>query len=292
MIKKVKSKKPKGKIKENHTTATSTKKMKKLEYKNKVKTFEGKDKGRAKESKSKTQKTSQENKFSATTLDFLVKAGRQKSPLWLEKNREQYETVLRKPFVGLAENIKAALKSDTPDYHFPTYGLARIKRPNFKVVGGQNQYKDWISMIASRPSKSRFESNPHLFFGLFPNEEAKILLAGGLWQPSSHQLRLIREAINIDASPFHELFSDLNFKARFKKGFSMDNVSTRVPKVFSDTHKDIHWLKLKNFVVIKEISIKDFSSLKFSESVIKDFRQALRLNRLLDKAIKLDWPPQ
>ncbi len=231
-----------------------------------------------------------EHKFSKSTLDFLVKAGRQKNPLWLEKNKEEYEKTLRKPFVELAEKIKSELQSEAFGYHFPTKGLARIKRPDFKVRGGQKQYKDWISMIASRPSKSRFESNPHLFFGLFPNEEAQILLAAGLWQPTSQQLRMIREVINKDARPFYELFADKDFKARFKKGFSMDKVSLRVPRGFSENHKDIHWLKLKNFVVLKEISFKDFTSSKFSDSVIKDFRQALRLNQLIDKALKNQWP--
>ncbi len=229
-------------------------------------------------------------KFSKASLDFLVKAGRQKKSDWLDKNVEEYEEVLKKPFIELAEKVKNALKPLAPDYHFPSKGLARIKRPDFKVAGGQPQYKDWISMIASRPSKSRFESNPHLFFGLFPNEEQKILLAGGLWQPTSPQTRRIREAINEDAEPFHELFKDPEFKSRFESGFSIDNTASRVPKGFSEDHPDIAWIKLKNFVVLKEIKLKNFSSAKFSDAVIEDFRQALRLNKLLDKAIKGDWP--
>ena len=72
----------------------------------------------------------------------------------------------------------------------------------------------------------------------------------------------------------------------------MDNTSDRVPRGFPVDHKDMNWLKLKRFVVWKEISIKDFSSSNLSESVIGDFKQALRLNKLLDKALRLDWPPQ
>ena len=72
----------------------------------------------------------------------------------------------------------------------------------------------------------------------------------------------------------------------------MDNTSNRVPRGFPADHKDVNWLKLKNFVVLKEIAIKDFSSPKFSDSVIEDFKQALRLNKLLDKALRLEWPPQ
>lgn len=230
--------------------------------------------------------------FSKHTFEFLVKAGKQKSPQWLEKNIDEYEEVLRGPFIALAEKIKAELKPLAPDYHFPSKGLARIKRPAFKVAGGQPQYKDWVSMIASRPAKSRFESNPHLFFGLFPNEEDSIIVAGGLWQPTSQQTRLIREAISKDAEPFHDLFADRKFKARFKDGFYMADVSERVPRGFSKDHEDIDWIKLKKFVVYKKISSKDFVSAKFADSVVEDLKQALRLNQLLDKALKFEWPPK
>ena len=232
------------------------------------------------------------HKFCKETLEFLAKAGRQKKPDWLEKNMKQYEEVLRKPFIELAETIKISMKASATDYHFPSKGLARIKRPDFKVQGGENQYKDWISMIATRPSKSRFESNPHLFFGLFPNEKSKVLVAGGLYQPTSQQTRRIREAISKDSKPFRKLFSDADFKKRFKNNFSIEKIADRVPRGFDGNHDDILWIKLKNFVVIKEISMKEFTSKNFSDSVVKDFVQALRLNRLLDSALQLDWPPR
>lgn len=236
-------------------------------------------------------KTKDNIRFSKKSLDFLAKAGKQKSENWLERNQSEYEKLLKTPFISLAEKLKRELRPLAPDYHFPTKGLGRIKRPAFKVAGGQDLYKDWVSLIATRPSKSRFESHPHLFFGLFPNEDHQVLVAAGLWQPTSRQTRLIREAIAKDASPFSELFEDKTFNKRFKNGFCMDKVSTRTPRGFSETHEDIAWIKLKNFVVLKKISIRDFSSTKFGENIVADLKQGLRFNRLLDKALKLQWPP-
>ncbi len=89
-------------------------------------------------------------------------------------------------------------------------------------------------------------------------------------------------------SPFHELFADSQFKAQLKKGFFVDETSDRVPRRFATDHEDLVWIRLKKFVVMKEIPIKIFSSAKFGESVIMDFKQALRLNRLLDQALKLN----
>lgn len=233
-------------------------------------------------------------KLSKKTMDFLVKAGRQKKPEWLEKNKQEYEEVLRLPFVELAEKIKKELQPHARGYHFPSKGLARIKRPDFKVQAGQPLFKDWVSMMASRPSKSRFESTPHLFFGLFPNDpdHSGGLIAGGLWQPTSQQTRMIRLAIAQDAGPFHDLFKDRKFKARFKGGFYMKDISARVPRGFDADHEDVEWIKLKRFVVMKEASVRELSSPKFSASIVEDFRQALRFNQLLDSAIQGQWPPE
>ncbi|MFP5519264.1 MAG: DUF2461 family protein [Bdellovibrionia bacterium] len=223
--------------------------------------------------------------FSRKTLDFLVKAAKQKNPEWLDLHHEEYEAVLKKPFIALAEQIKKELQPQARDYHFPSKGLARIKRPEFKVRGGQPQYKDWISMIAAKPSPSRFESNPHLFFGLFPNENDKVIIAGGLWQPTPRQARLIREAIANDSTDFHKLFKDKKFKASFPDGFYPKEKSLRVPRGFSEEAEDIEWIKLKKYVVYKSVPIKAFIAPHFQQSVVKDLEQALRLNRLLEKAL-------
>ena len=225
-------------------------------------------------------------RFSKKTLEFLAKAGKQKKDNWLEKNQAEYEQVLRNPFISLAIKIKISLRPLAPKYHFPTKGLGRIKRPAFKVARGQPLYKDWLSMIATRPAQSRFESNPHLFFGLFPNEDRKVIIACGLWQPTSRQTRLIREAIRNDAKPFQDLFKDKAFKLRFPDGFCLENMSTRVPRGFLASDENLKWIKLKNFVVMKEISLKDFSSPRFSDEVVKDFTQGLRFNHLLEKAME------
>lgn len=144
-------------------------------------------------------------------------------------------------------------------------------------------------MIATPPSKSRFQSNPHLFFGLFPNETDKVIIAGGLWQPTPQQARMIREAINENSEPFHQLFKDKQFKKSFKSGFYAKELTTRTPRGFSESHSDIDWIKLKKFVVYKVVSIKDFSHKNFNDTLVADFKQALRLNQLLQKALNHQW---
>lgn len=223
-------------------------------------------------------------KFSTKTIPFLKKAGQQTSPDWLDENQSKYEALVRLPFIDLAENLKAALLPFAADYHFPTKGIGRIKRAANKVIDGQPHYKDWLSLSASKPSGSRFERNPHLFFGILPNEPAYqgIIVAGGLFMPSGPQLKKIRSAIAANSEPFHRLFSDRDFKARFKSGFILTNSASRVPRGFDVDHPDLEWIKLKNFLVQKKIPLTEFTSLELADHIVKDFKQLLRLNRLLE----------
>ena len=223
-------------------------------------------------------------RFSNQTIPFLTKAGQQTDPTWLDDNQSTYEQVVRLPFLEIAETFKSELQSTVPSYHFPTKGIGRIKKSSANVVSGGAQFKDWLSISASEPSGSRFEKNPHLFFGILPNVAPYmgVIVAGGLFMPSGPQLKKIRNALAENAKPFHQLFNDPDFKARFQGNFSNENVGSRVPRGFAPDHPDLEWLKLKAFLVVKKISHAQFTSAGLALSVVEDFKQLVRLNRLLE----------
>lgn len=227
-------------------------------------------------------------KFSRQTVRFLLKAGRQRHPTWLERNREEYERVLQLPLQRLANHLKSAISPIAPGYHFPTKGLGRLRRPAHRVAEhGGGLYRSWMHYSASIPSGSRFDHNPNLFFMIDPHDKAEgILVAGGLYMPSSRQLRAIREAIAEDASAFDRLFADRHFSRAFKGGFSDERIATRPPRGFDPAHPRMGWLKLQAYFVWKPYSWREFQSLKFPEIVERDWRQVLRLNELLHLAIQ------
>ena len=222
--------------------------------------------------------------FSSKTIPFLTLAGQQTDPTWLDHNQSAFEEHVREPFIALAEHLKQSLHPFAPDYHFPTKGIGRIKRMANKVMPGDPYYKDWLSLSASKPSDSRFERNPHLFFGILPNEEPwkGIIVAGGLFMPSGPQLKKMRAAIAEDSKPIHDLFNDRAFKTRFKEGFSRFNVTTRVPRGYASDHPDIDWLMLKSFLVARRISAAEFVSPKLFDAIVDDYKQLLRLNRIIE----------
>ncbi len=226
--------------------------------------------------------------FSKKTLDFLSQAGRQKDQEWLTKHQKDYLKWVKEPFTELACELKNRLALKAHGYHFPTKGIGRIKRPSHKIGKGEPVNKNYLSLSIAKPSVLRFEQHPHLFFGMFPNgpEFNGIIVAGGLYFPSSRQLRAIREAMANDATPFKMLLKNKAFKSRFKNGFDESEKQKKVPRGFDPESQDKELIKLKRFIVIKEIPIKLFSSKTFVDEVELDFVQALRLNVLLEKAIK------
>ncbi len=235
--------------------------------------------------RSRSNKTPQ---FSKGTLSFIIKASRQKNVTWLDKNREEYEKLLVKPLQHLASFVAKKLENEASGYHFPLKGIGRIKRAANRVDEDRGVFKDWISYSASRPAKSRFEHNPNLYFSIQPFDEDGdyVLVAGGLYMPSSPQLRAIREAIAHDATPFEKLFASKPFASCFKGGFSKDRISSRNPRGFDPNHPKMEWLKLQAFFVWKPHPMKVFTSPKFPEQLAADWKQILRLNALLDDAIR------
>lgn len=232
--------------------------------------------------------------FSKDTLAFLLRAGRQKkNATWLEapKNRVEYERVVQAPLAHLAKTLKSELQAVARDYNFPQKGLGRLKRSAERAKEYGSHYKSWLSYSAARPRVSRFDHNPNIFFLINPEDkDDPVLLAGGLYMPSSRQLRSIREAIANDASAFDKLFKTKAFARSFPGGFSLEKTATRPPRGFDPNHPRLAWLKLQGYFVWKPYTQREFASPGFAELVARDAAQILRLNALLDLALAKRLP--
>ena len=227
-------------------------------------------------------------KFSSKTLQFLVKAGKQKNPNWLDKNRAEYENVLQHPLQYFAQQLKTELSPLAPGYHFPQKGIGRMKYSANRVSErGGRLYKNWMTYSASRPRTSRFEHNPNLFF-LINTDDPKdtILIAGGLYMPSSQQTRKLRETIAQDGSAFEKLFASKEFSRSFPNGFSDERISGRPTRGYDPEHPRMDWLRLQAFFVWKSYKRRDFASPQFSKLVARDFKQVLRLNEIMERALR------
>lgn len=172
-------------------------------------------------------------------------------------------------------------------YHFPQKGIGRLRRASGRVEKGGALFKNWLAYSASIPTGSRFDHNPNLFFLLNPEDKKdRVLVAGGFYMPSSRQLRAVREAIAHDASEFERLFASKAFARRFPGGFSIEKQSSRIPKGFDPGHPKMHWIRLQAFFVWHPYKMSEFNSPEFPSMVAEDWKQVVRLNELLMKALE------
>lgn len=229
--------------------------------------------------------------FTPATLPFIKKASRQKRVDWLDRNRDEHVTNVVEPLTSIARFLKKELGAEAPGYHFPQRGLGRLKRSSDSAARYGSPFRDYISYSARRPSTSRFDHNPSIFLLVYPSDEDgdEVLLAGGLYMPSSRQLKSIRQAIAADAKPFDRLFRSATFASRFPGGFSDERKSKRSPRGFDPNHPRIEWLKHQGYFVWRSYKKREYLSPGFGALLAKDARQILRLNELLEQAIVGRW---
>jgi uncharacterized protein (TIGR02453 family) len=222
------------------------------------------------------------SRFSKRSIEFIQEAARQKGKGWLEKNRNEYEEVLVSPMRELMGMAEEALSRNAPGYRFPKRNHARILRgaEGAKLHG---PFRDWVGVSVSRESKSRYEDQPNLYFHI--SEGEGIFSAGGLYLPSAAQTKHIRAWIDRDPSLLEELLSDRNFKKRFPE-LGRERVLKTKPRDYPADHPRIEWLKLSGFYVWREIKKTELFSKDFSDILIEDWRQVLRLNAVLDRYIR------
>lgn len=232
-------------------------------------------------------KSTQPAAFSKSTIDFLQTAGNQKSESWLDKKKDQHEEVLVEPLKDLALFLGSKLSGgvETRGYKFPKRGFGRLRRPSHKIEPGQPAYRDWVHLSASRPSTSRFDDNPGLYFYASPE---RIFSGGGLYAPSSRQIKKLRAVFANDISEFEDLFKDRAFKKEFPRGFESDKKLKTFPRDYPNDHENIEWLRLQAFYVKRDYTKKEFYSKNFRDLVLENWRQCLRVNELLEQALAVD----
>jgi uncharacterized protein (TIGR02453 family) len=225
-------------------------------------------------------------RFSQASLDFIEKASRQKKKEWLDKNRDEYERVLVEPMRVVTDHLGKHLRPEAPGYRFPNRNTARLSR-GADGAATHGPFKDWVHFSISRDSGSRYEGCPNLYFHIAEGQE-EILSAGGLYMPNADQTKHIRSWIDKDPSKLEALFEDKAFTKKFPE-LGDERVLKTKPRDYPIDHARIDWLKMSGWYVWKPFTKKQLFSKEFPDLLLEDFRQILKLNRVLDHFTQ-SWP--
>ena len=222
--------------------------------------------------------------FTPASVRFLNKAAKQKKADWLEKNWDEYQEVLVEPMKELMTTVARELRAEAVGYRFPRASFARIKR-GYDSEGAEGPFRNWFHVSVSKESKSRYDSLPNLYFHF---SDSDFYTAGGLYVPGADQTKHIRKWIDQDPSELENLLADPDFKKRFK-GLGVERVLKTKPRDYPIDHPRFDWLRLQAWYVWRYVTPKQALSKRLSDVIIEDWRQVLRLNRILDRWITT-WP--
>lgn len=222
-------------------------------------------------------------RFSPKTLEFLALAAKQKNAAWLDKHQQQYEDAILAPMKALAHTVTSVLELEFPAYKFKKRNIGNLKRPAARALD-KGPLKDFLTLTADRDSGSRFEDLPSLYFMVSPRPD-EIFSAGGLYMASASQVKRIRQWIDAKPQELEVLLKDKGFKKLFGELGDEHKLKTK-PRDYPVDHPRIDWLKLTAYYVWRPLPKKELYSSELAHLLIRDWREAMRLNNLLDQWLK------
>jgi uncharacterized protein (TIGR02453 family) len=220
------------------------------------------------------------NGFPREGLLFLKRLKKNNNRPWFQKHKTEYEEFVRFPMQCLVASLAERMSDDSPEIEFnPKHSIFRIYR-DVRFSKNKAPYKTNIAAVFSLRGRKGVGETPGLYVGIEPGE---VFLGGGVYMPTSEQLKAFRKAIMKNPDEFLAVVENKTFKKEF--GGIWGERLTRPPIGFPKDHPLIEHLKLKQFYVGKVRGETACLKPRFLEEVIDAFKKTMPLVRWLARAI-------
>ena len=224
--------------------------------------------------------------FPPEALKFLSGLARNNSRDWFLAHKHVYEQRVKAPMVELVLALGGAIQSFAPELVVdPKRAIFRIYR-DIRFSADKSPYKTQVAAVFI-PRGFPKNEGACLYFHIDPREA---LIAGGIYMPSSAELRAIRQHI---AEHWEELRSIVRRRefVRLFGGLEGEQLA-RPPKGFPPGHPAIDLLRYKQFLasVTEPASIAE--SPRFFPRLLECFRAMMPLIRFLNAplAARIRYP--
>ena len=186
---------------------------------------------------------------------YLAELSENNNRAWFVMNKPRYD-ILRAEFLELVTRLIADISKFDPIIAScnPKKALFRINR-DMRFSHDKSPYKTHFSasLTASGLKKPSSGGGPAYYFHI--DADGQLLIAGGEYMPPSDRLRAIRQQVIADAAGFSKVIKTKSIKDNYG-GLQEEGKLTRPPKGFDADSPHMEYVKLKNFIVWKESSIK------------------------------------
>ena len=225
--------------------------------------------------------------FRPAAFAFLRSLRRHNDREWFERNRDTYETELRRPLSALAEEIDVRLAAIAPEIvGDPKRSLFRIHR-DVRFSADKSPYKTHVACWFHHVDAGRGvgTQTPHGGAGFYFHMEAdRASLGGGIWMPPRPTLQRIRQAIDEDVRPLATILAAA--RRRFG-GLADEHMLTRMPRGYAESHPAALLLRHQSYTLGRELASRDLLSAKLADVLARDFQRLTPLVRWINGALGL-----
>lgn len=212
---------------------------------------------------------------------FLAELSENNNRAWFVMNKPRYD-ILRAEFLELVTGLIADISKFDPAVAGcnPKKALFRINR-DMRFSKEKIPYKTHFSAAinASGLKKPSQGGGPTYYFHI--DQTGTLLIAGGEWMPPAERLRAIREYVIADATGFSKLLKNKKLKETYGD-LQQEGKLTRPPKGFDADVPHLEYIKLKSFIVWKEVDITKVTDLE--KTLASEFKDAYPLITWLRQA--------
>lgn len=217
--------------------------------------------------------------FTRKTLAFLRALKRHNDREWFRSRKDQYEEHVRGPMVGLLARLAEDFRAFAPELiSDPRVSLYRIYRDT-RFSGDKRPLKTHIGAHFPARGFARNEG-AGLYLEIAPGW---IWVGGGLYMPSSADLRAIRAHLAAHHRMLHRIVSAPAF--RLAVGQLEGERLSRLPHGYAKDHAAAEYLRFKKFLAGCEYEAEFAYDRRFYREVLTIFRAVAPLVRFLNRPL-------
>ncbi len=198
-----------------------------------------------------------------SAMMFLSNLKKNNNREWFLKNKEEYLTELSRIELFAQHLLNELKKEDELETPSGKKSLHRIYR-DIRFSKDKTPFKTNWSGSFTRATKLR---RGGLYFQLEPGNS---FVAGGFWNPSSEDLKRIRNEIAFDATPLRKILKAKSFVSNF--GILKGEKIKTSPRGFDANNTAIDLLCHKQFLLIKKFTDEEVVSKSFLKETTMAFK--------------------
>lgn len=214
------------------------------------------------------------------TFKFLKDLKKNNNKPWFDEHRKQYESA-KADFYAVLDTIITGIASFDPSIaHLKAKDCAfRINR-DVRFSKDKSPYKTNMGAFISKGGKKINNAGYYIHI-----EPGGCFAAGGFYMPDAPQLAKIRQEIDYSFDAWKKIVADKKFKAHFVKGVEGIEVLSRPPKGYDETNPAIAYLKMKSFIVSRELTDKGLQEKNAVKEIVKTFAAMKSMIDFLNAAV-------